>query len=98
MIFMRYICQQLPGRGAAKPRKKMVVSWPQFQNLGVGKNLSFWKKSLSFLKNPLSFSRSLSFFGLEFFSKCPKKKPDYYCDLMGILLKNKSVTGSFDRQ
>ena len=38
--------------------------------------MSFWKKSLSFWKISLSFSRSLSFFGLEFFSKCPKKKPD----------------------
>ena len=54
--------------------KKCGFLKPQLKSLGVGGNLSFWKKSLSFLTISLSFSGSLSFFGLEFFSKCPKKK------------------------
>ena len=57
--------------------KKCGFLKPQLKSFGVGGNLSFWKKSLSFLTIFLSFSGSLSFFGLEFFSKCPKKKPDY---------------------
>ena len=46
--------------------KKSVFSW---------QIIEFLNDLLEFFENLLEFFFGLSFFGLEFFSKCPKKKP-----------------------
>ena len=46
--------------------KKSVFSW---------QIIEFLNDLLEFFENMLEFFFGLSFFGLEFFSKCPKKKP-----------------------
>merc|ERR1712079_883663 len=46
--------------------KKSVFSW---------RIIEFLNDLLEFFENLLEFFFGLSFFGLEFFSKCPKKKP-----------------------
>ena len=48
--------------------KKSVFSW---------QIIEFLNDLLEFFENLLEFFFGLSFFGLEFFSKCPKKKPVY---------------------
>jgi len=48
--------------------KKSVFSW---------QIIEFLNNLLEFFENLLEFFFGLSFFGLEFFSKCPKKKPEY---------------------
>jgi len=47
--------------------KKSVFSW---------QIIEFLNDLLEFFENLLEFFFGFSFFGLEFFSKCPKKKPD----------------------